>query len=245
MPLARIVGIGPALTAELDHGRVVEPAQPAVVRVDPRVEEGPAVDGVGVAAVDQLRDQADHLIHMLGRARRSVDREESDLRHIVVEHSHLLRGQLSEIDLALARNPKDVVIDIGDIAHASHTEPRVAKTALEHIEHVIDEGMTEVRRVIGCDAADVDADTSVPRLEGHHLLAGGVEQLHAVRFYGALDGAPRGCSCSSTPRAASSTAMLSLKLRRVLASSKRSHAASAISLGSGRISVPSGASTMK
>ncbi len=162
-----------------------------------------------------------------------------------VEHSHLLRCQLTEIDVAFACHPQDVVIDIGDIAHASHAETRVAKTALEHVEHVIDEGVTEVRRVIRCDTADVDANPSVPRFEGHHLLAGGVEQLHVVRFYGALDGASRGCSCSSRLRAASSTATLFLKLSRALASSNPNHAASAISDGSGRNSVPSGASTMK
>ena len=56
VPLARVVRIGAALSAQLDHGRVVEAAQPAVVRVDARVEEDPSVDRVGVAAVDEPRD---------------------------------------------------------------------------------------------------------------------------------------------------------------------------------------------
>ena len=84
---------------------------------------------------------------MLGRARRRVNREKTDLRHVVLEHSHLLRCQVTEIDVAFACHPQDVVIDIGDVAHASHAETCVAKTALEHVEHVIDEGVTEVRRV--------------------------------------------------------------------------------------------------
>src|ERR1019366_5851984 len=110
---------------------------------------------------------------------------------------------------------------------------------------VVDEGVTWGGRVVRCDAAHVDSDPSTPRLEGHHLLAGGVEQLHAARFDGPLPSGPRGGSCARTSPAAWRTAMLSLKLSFVLASSKLTHAASAISAASGCSATPSGASTMK
>ena len=182
---------------------------------------------------------------MLGRARRDVDGEEADLRHVVVEYARLFGRQLPKVDAAQAGDTQDVVIDVGDVAHTSHRDSGVAEAAMEHVEHVIDEGVAEVRRVVRRDAAHVHADPPAPRLEGHHLLAGGVEQLHAARFYGALNGAPRGGSRSRRRRAASRTDTEFLKLSRAFASSNPSHAASAISAGSGCSSVPSGASTMK
>src|ERR1019366_4730150 len=229
VPLARVVGVGAALATELDHGRVVEAAQPPVIRVHARVEEDPAA----------------HLADVLGRARRHVDREEPDLAHVVVEHAHLLGGQLAEVDAALARDPQDVVIDVGDVADAAHAQAGVPEATMQHVEDVIDECMTEVRRVVGRDAADVDTHLVATRLEGHHLLASGVEQLHAARFYGALDSTPCVGSGSSRVRAASRTERVSLKLSRALASAKPSQAASAISAGSGCNSVPAGASTTK
>ena len=161
---------------------------------------------------------------MLGRARCDVDRDEADRRHVVVEHPHLLGCQRTKVDIALARDTQDVVIDVGDVAHAAHRDTGVTEAPVEHVEHVIDECMTEVRRVVRRDAADVDADAPAPRLEGHHLLAGGVEQLHAARFYGALDGTPCGRSGSRMLRAASRTAMLFLKLSRGFAASNLNHA---------------------
>src|ERR1039457_2792577 len=212
---------------------------------DLHVEEDPAVDRVGVFAFDQPHDPVDHLIDVLGRPRRHVDREQTDLRHVAVEHAHLLGGQLAEVDTAFASYTQDVVVNIGDVAHTAHGKAGIAKPTVEHVEHVVDERVTHVRRVVRGDAADIDADPSAPRLEGHHLLAGGVEQLHAARFYGALRGALRGGSGFSTLRAASRIETALLKLSRALASSNPSQAASTISAGSGCSSAPSGASTMK
>ena len=245
MTFARVVGVCAALAAELDHGRVVEAAQASVVRIHARVEEHPAVARVCIATVDQPRNPFDHLLDVLGRARCDVDRDEADRRHVVVEHAHLFRCKGSKFDAALARDTQDVVINVGDVPHAPHRDAGVAEAPVEDVEHVIDERVAEVRRVVRRDAADVDADASAPRLEGHHLLAGGVEQLHAARFYGALAGTPCGCSGSRMLRAASRTAMLFLKVSRAFAASNPNQPASAISAGSGWSSVSGGASTMK
>ena len=170
--------------------------------------------------------------------------EQADLCHVVIEQAHLLVRKLAKVDAALTSDPQDVVIDVGDVTHAPDGEPGVAKAPVEHVEHVIDERVAEVRRVVRGDAADVDADLSAPRLEGHHLLAGGVEQLHSTRFYGAPRGAPPQRSCSRTCLAASSTDTLFLKLSRDCASSNPNQPASAISAGSGCSSASAGASTM-
>ena len=182
---------------------------------------------------------------MFGCARRCVNGEEADRSHVVVKHPHLLGGELSEVHAPLTCDPKDVVVDIGDVADAPHANARRTKPAMQDVEDVVDEGVAEVRRVVGRDAADVDADPSAQRLEGHHLPASGVEQLHSARFYGALERVPSGGSGSRALRAASRISTLLLKLTRALAASNPSHTASAISAGSGFSSASAGASTMK
>ena len=183
---------------------------------------------------------------MLGRTRCHVDRKEADLRHVVVEHAHLFVRELAKVDATFARDAQDVVIDVGDVAHAPHREAGVAEAAVEHVEDVIDERVAEVRRVVRRDAADVDADPSAPRLEGDHLLEGGVEQLHAGPI---LRRARRRPLATARPRARAARprarTTLLLKLSRAFASSNPNHAASAISAGSGCSSASDGASTMK
>ena len=78
-----------------------------------------------------------------------IHRQEPDLRHVVVEDAHLFGRQLAEVDMALASDPQDVVVDIGHVAHAPNRETRLAEAAMQHIEGVIDEGVTEVRQSYG------------------------------------------------------------------------------------------------
>ena len=81
------------------------------------------------------------------------------------------------MDAELACLAQDVVVDVGDVAHAPRLVAEVAQPALQDVEGQVDLGVAQVGGVVGRDAARVHRDHG-PGLEGDDLAAGGVVELH-------------------------------------------------------------------
>ena len=78
----------------------------------------------------------------------------------------------------LARLAQDVVVDVGDVAHAPRLVAGVAQPALQHVVGEVHRGVAEVRRVVGRDAARVHRDDG-PDLELDDRAAPRVVEAHA------------------------------------------------------------------
>src|ERR1019366_3532290 len=72
--------------------------------------------------------------------------------------------------------PHHVVVNVGDVADASYRVTETAKPPGQDVEGVVGEGVAEVAAVIGGDAADVEADCPVARIEQLERPAGRVEE---------------------------------------------------------------------
>jgi hypothetical protein len=97
----------------------------------------------------------DHLGDVFGRARRLVHGQDAEGRHVAIEPLDLCAGEGAEIHGALASNPKNVVVDVGDVAYAAHHPSVRAQSPSNHVEDVKGECVTEVTTVVRCDAADI------------------------------------------------------------------------------------------
>ena len=58
--------------------------------------------------------------------------------HVGVEAGHLLGRQVEVVDTELAGLAQDVVVDVGDVAHAPRLVPGVPQAALQHVEGEVD-----------------------------------------------------------------------------------------------------------
>ena len=78
---------------------------------------------------------------------------------------------------ASGRRGEDVIVDIGDVAHATRLVAEIAQSTLEYVIRHIGRRMAHVRGVVGRDAADVHRDDRAG-LEGHHGADVCVVELH-------------------------------------------------------------------
>src|SRR5258708_8311602 len=94
------------------------------------------------------------------------------------------------VDAALARDAEDVVVDVGDVAHAVDGVPPGMEAPGDDIEDVVGEGVPQVGCVIRSDTADVERDGIARWLEGLEGGGGGGEEQHRAALVSVAGGGP-------------------------------------------------------
>jgi hypothetical protein len=125
-----------------------------------------AVDGVGVPALDQVRDQRHDRLHVLGRQRLVVGPAEAEALGVGLVVLGHLGGQRLRAHPRLPRRRVDLVVDVGDVGHQRRLEPLVLEEALEQREDDVRPGVADVDARIDRRPAGVDAHAAgIARLE--------------------------------------------------------------------------------
>ena len=93
---------------------------------------------VGVARVEDRADQREDLGDGRGGPGLGPRREQAERGHVGVEAGDLLGRQVEVVDAELAGLAQDVVVDVGDVAHAARLVPEVAQPPLEDVEGQVD-----------------------------------------------------------------------------------------------------------
>ena len=201
--LVRILRMTPMLGGQFQHLGAPVAAQPPETGEAGHAEVDGAPRLVGMTALERDPDEGQDLGDGRRRPRLRVHGEEVEQPHLGVEARHLLRGQVEVVHPELAGLAENVVVDVGDVAHAPGGVPSVAEAALEHVEDEIHRGMAQVRGVVGRDAAGVHGHLGA-RFEGHHRPSGRVEEPHEPPSR--LSDRPRSrpCAASSEPDSACS-----------------------------------------
>jgi hypothetical protein len=88
---------------------------------------------------------------------------DADRAHVAFERRDLALRQLEVVDPPFARGPQDVVVDVGHVLDVIDVDTLRAQVPDQHVELRVQEGVPEVRGVVGRDAAHVDAH---PRAQG-------------------------------------------------------------------------------
>jgi hypothetical protein len=147
------------------------PGQRAVLGEGTDVEVDVAVDGVGVATVDQPLHELHHVRHVAGRAR--LVRGRPDAEDVVGPGAgalvlvrprpprHAVLGSLGE----------DLVVDVGDVAHQRHAEAVAPlQPPAQHVEDERGTDVPDVRRPLDGEPADVHGGLS--RTQGREVAHG-------------------------------------------------------------------------
>jgi hypothetical protein len=121
-------------------------------------------DHVGVALARETFHRLYHVGDVLGRARLVVGPLDPETRHVLQVLWYVARGDLAPVDALLVRPPYDLVVDVGDVDHIDHLEPRVLQVAPDRVPYDTVARVAEVARVVDRRPADVHLD--LPRLEG-------------------------------------------------------------------------------
>ncbi len=174
----RIVGIPAVFRSQLQHFGPSEPAYPPERGEGRHVEVDGSSGLVRVPGIERRPDQRQDLGDGRGGPGLGIDRQKVQHPHFSVEACHLLCGEIQIMDAELARLAEDVVVHVGDVAHALRLVPEVTQTALQHVEIEVDGSVAEVGRVVRGDATGVHRHQG-SRLERHDLFSGGVVQLHS------------------------------------------------------------------
>ena len=83
--------------------------------------------------------------------------------HVSGELGVFAVAELFPVHLPRSRAQEDVVVDVGDVPDVGDVAAEEAEVADEGVERGVGERVAEVGRVVGSDAADVDADALVRR----------------------------------------------------------------------------------
>ncbi len=106
----------------------------------------------------ELFNQGQHLRHERRRTRLVIRLLHAQRGRILVHGLNETAGQLRDRLAVLDGALDDLVIDVGDIAHISNVQSRLAQPALHHIEHHHHPSVTKMAIVVDRHAADVHAD---------------------------------------------------------------------------------------
>ena len=175
--LARAVGVAAALGEDLQHGLAVEAGDRPEVRVSGHREVEVVVHAVDRARLVEALDERDDLRDGLDGADVVGRRQDAQGLHVVTEELRLALGQLDPVDLDLLGALEQRVVDVGDVLDVGHVVAGVAPGAVEQVEADVGRGVAHVGRVVGRDAADVEAGRPL----GTGLdegAGGGVVQAH-------------------------------------------------------------------
>jgi hypothetical protein len=108
-------------------------------------------------------------------------RQDIERRHVLAIEPRLLLCECGPVSAGSGGPFQQRVIDVGDVLDVIDLQPTVAPDAVEQIEGNVGVRVADVRRVVGRDAADIDACCSAGRTDIHQLSAGGVECLQRRR----------------------------------------------------------------
>ena len=128
-----------------------------------------------MAPVQHHADETEDVVDGRRGPRLAERRQQSQGAHVELKARRLVVGEVHEVDAELARLAQDVVVDVGDVAHAMGLVAEVAQAALDDVVGDVGGGVAEVTGGIRRDAARVHGDDR-PGLERHDLLASGVVQ---------------------------------------------------------------------
>ena len=137
--------------------------------------------GVGVAPVEHHADEPEDVVDGRRGPGLAEGGQHPQGLHVGVEPGHLPGGQ---VEVGLAQLPglaQQVVVDVGDVAHAQGAVPLVPQPALDHVVEQVGGGVADVGGVVGRDAARVHGDDGAGR-EVEHLPASGVVEPHPRRL---------------------------------------------------------------
>src|SRR4051794_19071711 len=104
------------------------PRQPPVARIAGDAEIDVAVDGIGVLAVDELLDEADDPVDVLGGFRHLVCEPEPEVAYIVDVPLRRLRGELCA---RAGSRVVDPVVHVGDVVHECRVVAAATKPVTE------------------------------------------------------------------------------------------------------------------
>ena len=156
--LVRVVGLAAVLGRQLQHGRRLEVADLAEARRRSTRRSTPRRPTGRRGPRSRAAPMSDRMSEMAEVARGSDHGQEAEGRHVGVEAGHLLGRQVEVVDAELAGLAQDVVVDVGDVAHAAGLVAQVAQAALEDVEGQVDGGVAQVGGVVGGDPAGVHGD---------------------------------------------------------------------------------------
>ena len=120
-----------------------------------------------MAAVDQLADQLEHAVDVVGGVRHVVGAAHAEPVHRVEPRLLVLAGELRLARAAFGGAGDDLVFDVGDVADVVDVEPGPLEVPADHVEDQRRAPVTDVGDVVDGGAADVDRHLS--RVAGHEL----------------------------------------------------------------------------
>ena len=175
--LGGIVGIAATLGGEDEHVGPVQLAQLAEAGVAGDLEVDRAAGHVGVAPVEHHADEAADVGDRRRGAGLAPALQHAERRHVRIEPCHLRGRQVEVVHAQRSGLAQDVVVHVGDVAHAAGLVAPVTQPPLQHVVGQVGGGVTQVGGVIGRDPARVHRDDR-PHLEGHDLAGDRVVELH-------------------------------------------------------------------
>ena len=183
--LAVLVGLDP-----LPHPEAlgIEPRQAPVRRPrrDP-VEDRAVVGPVGVAPLEERRDQRDDLVDVAGRPRQHVRRRHPERLGVGQERGEVALGERLDRLAGRGRPADDLVVDVGDVHDPGHLLAAPAEEAHQQVGEQERAEVADVGRPVDGRAARVDADPVVaqrdqrPRLARQRVVQADASRRHRQR----------------------------------------------------------------
>ena len=164
----------------------------AVLIVGAHGEVHIALHGVRVATLDELFDQRDHLVDLLGGTRTHIRIHHAGGTHVVDERLGVFGGNLGGTAAFLVGLLDDLVVHIGDVLHECHLIPTPYEITADGIERDEGTGIADMDVVVHRGAAHVHAHLALAQRDKGALFAchGVVDLDH--RFSSETGNAPKG-----------------------------------------------------
>ena len=169
MALAAIVWTSSSVCSDSCHLVFRQPGQLAKRCRRGNVEVHAAAGLVGMAAIEHQADEAADVGDRRGRSWLAPYGHHPERGHVIVESRQLACGQIEIVHAKLLRSAEDVVIDIGDVAHATRLVADIPQPTLQDVVGQERRSMTEMSGVVRCYPARVHRDDRPARFERSEL----------------------------------------------------------------------------